>query len=111
MNSLWLIEGLSYARRPAERLVIDLDSSSLTLDGTTHQDIDSSGLRIVAALHQAARNGNPYLSGKTLSQTVPGCAGGEKTVRRVIGRLPGPLRNLIVGEKGKGYFLKLPPPK
>jgi hypothetical protein len=96
---------------PPERLNIDLESNSLTLDGITYTDLDPVGLRIIQALAQRMRSGEGPLSGKQLSQLVPGCSGGEKTVRRHLRSLPEPVQALVKGKPGAGRWLQLPPPK
>jgi hypothetical protein len=96
---------------PFPRLIIDLDSNSLSLDGTTHTGLNATGLRVIHALREAASGGNPVVSSKMLSQIVPGCRGGEKAVRRALLRLPDPVRALVKSRTGSGRWLELPSPK
>jgi hypothetical protein len=96
---------------PRDRLIIDLESNSLTIDGRQYANLDPIGLRIVHELHMAARSGNPQMSGQKLSETVCACRGGGKAVRRCLARLPSTVRALVKGKRGKGYWLELPPPK
>jgi hypothetical protein len=91
------------------RLVIDLQSNSLSLDGVTYAGLDPTGLRIIAALEEAMRSGNPILSANQLSETVPGCRGGQRAVRRALGRLPAPIRQWVKAKTGAGHWLELPP--
>jgi hypothetical protein len=97
------------APSPRERLVIDLESNSLTLDGDPFQDLDPTGLRIIAALQAALRSGAPIMSAKTISGQVPGCHGGPKAVSRCLHRLPEEIQALVRAERGKGHRLQLPP--
>jgi hypothetical protein len=95
---------------PRDRLIIDLESNSLIIDGTQHPSLHPIGLRIVQALQLAARSGAPRIAGRKLSEIVPGCRGGGKTVRRSLARLPDAVRALVKAEASKGYWLELPPP-
>jgi hypothetical protein len=93
----------------SNRLTIDLESNSLTLDGILHADLDPIGLRIIDALEKELRSGNLVVSGSRLSELVPGCRGGEKAVRRKLAKLPKAIRSLVKALPGKGHWLQLPP--
>jgi hypothetical protein len=96
-------------RQRSDRLTIDWESNSLTLDGVVHGGLDPTGLRIIAALQEALWSGNPVVSGPKLSELVPGCRGGEKAVRRKLEKLPEAIQSLVEAERGTGYWLQLPP--
>jgi hypothetical protein len=95
------------APRP-HRLVIDLESNSLSLDGVTFASLDPTGLRLITALEQAMRSGVPVLSANRLSEAVPCCSGGGRTVRRALRRLPAEIRRLVKAKTGAGHWLELP---
>ncbi len=91
------------------RLVIDLETNCLTLDGVTYGPLDPPGLRIIDYLHK--RGGN-IVPPDEICGNVPGCAGGENNIRRALKRLPEPVRSLAKGRPGSGRRLQLPaPPK
>jgi hypothetical protein len=92
---------------PLERLTIDLDSNSVTLDGTSFNGLDPLAVRILQALKEAQ---GLYLSSRWIGTNISGCNGGEKGVRRHLGTLPEQLQAIIVATSGAGRRLQLPPP-
>jgi hypothetical protein len=100
--------GAAISTSPAHRLAIDLQCGSLTLDGIPYNGLDPNGLRIIDSLRAAMLSGDPVRSSKWLSETIPDCTGGEKSVRRVLSRLPPAIRGLVKAKPGKGRWLALP---
>jgi hypothetical protein len=90
---------------PPQRLVIDLETNTLTLDGVPFTGLDPTGLRIVSWLWEA----KGIVSSKDLCENVPGCGSGEKTVRRHLGKLPREIQALVKPRPGAGRYLELPP--
>jgi hypothetical protein len=88
-----------------ERLVTDLESNSVTLDGVLFSKLDPVAVRVLHFLRE--QRGVPISRG-AVSQQVRGCSGGEKAVRRAEAKLPPQLQSLIKGRTGSGIFLELP---
>jgi integrase len=103
-----LLQALENAGEEKEgRLVINLDTNSITLDGVPYPDLDHAAVRIVKHLYEAGK----YVSSNELSEAVPGCRGGDKPVRARIKKLPEAIRNLLKGRRGSGRIIQLPPKK
>lgn len=90
---------------PAERLVIDLWTNSVALDGEHFEHIDPLAVRILQAFHNA---GGSVLTSKEIQRTVKGCTGDPRNVSRAIDKLPGPLKFCVKGASGIGRWLELP---
>jgi hypothetical protein len=92
-----------------DRLVIDRQANTITLDGTCYADLHPNAVRVVAALMDAgAVGGERKLSAKELLQRLPGC-NHENTLRRWLDNLPTPVRKCVKGRPGVGRWLELPP--
>jgi hypothetical protein len=88
----------------SQRLTIDSQSATVTLDSRTFANLPRNAVRILEALDQA--DPRP-LTGKEL-QKLPGLKG--KRIDRELGKLPAPLRSIVQGATGRGYQIVLPPP-
>jgi hypothetical protein len=89
-----------------DRFKVDLASNTITLDNTTYLDQDHTACRIVKALRDAQ---GKALSGRWLSETIPGCRGGQSNVARCLDRLHPSIRICVRGKTNDGYRLQLPP--
>jgi hypothetical protein len=89
-----------------DRLIIDLETCSVVLDGKTYRDIDRVPLLILKALQDAgpgqSRTGADLLK-------LPGLKG--KNITRELAKLDThkKIRAMVQGEAGDGYWLQLPP--
>jgi hypothetical protein len=88
-----------------QRLLIDLYTNTITLDGTPYPDLDPTAVRLVKAYNDKA---GTYVSSKEVCASVPGCRGGERAVRRRLSKLPPAIRALLKGKPGAGRCLQLP---
>jgi hypothetical protein len=89
----------------AGRLVIDLETNSVTLDGKTYPNLDPSAARALDALRRAG--GKPTKTAKVRAR-LDGC-NHDTTFRRWLGQLPEPLRKCRKWKTGLGIWLELPP--
>jgi hypothetical protein len=99
----WLIARETVEKQP-DRLLFDGDTYTVTLDGRPFREIDPTPFRLMRALYNTRHSGP--LNGERL-QTAAGLVG--KNLYREWEKLPQPLRDLVQGSGGKGYFLHLPP--
>jgi hypothetical protein len=90
------------AKQARPRLTIDLESKAVTLDDTVYSSLDPDAIRILQAIHLAAR----VITGPEL-QELRGCKG--KRIDRCLRKLPSPLRKIVESATGKGYWIELPP--
>jgi hypothetical protein len=91
------------AEAPPERLRFDPDTYGISLDDQAFPGVDPTAFRLLRALYNGRHNGP--LSGREL-QRAAGMTG--KNLNREWDKLPGPLRDLVLGAGGKGYSLRLP---
>jgi len=82
---------------PPERLVIDLQTNSATLNGCTYSDLDPDALQILKAIWEARGN---WMSSSTL-QKLPGLE--RARIDRILKKLPSALDALICSATGEGY--------
>ncbi len=87
------------------RLVFDLETLTVTLDGTRHGPLAPIAFQLLKALHEAP---GVALSSAHLQTSIPGCKGDEKTLRKHIAGLPRALRDCIKAQPGIGRWLLLP---
>jgi hypothetical protein len=106
---------LDFARAPFEippppRIIVDLDTHSITLDGSRFCDVDPDACRLVQALLDAKASGeNGALPITRLRREyLPGC-NHDKTFQRWRSKLPTPLQNCVRSKPGGGVWLQLPP--
>jgi hypothetical protein len=93
---------------PPQRITFDQETLSITLDRITYSSLTPPGFGILKVLYDARP---AFLSSKKLQERVPGCKGGEKTLRRHINKLPKPLSVCIRARRGAGRWFQLPPNK
>jgi hypothetical protein len=90
------------ARPPRERLTVDLDSNTATLDGRCFGPLDPDSARILDAL----RRTGGWITIKKLCEQI-GC-NHATTLQRWREKLPPELQAIIVGQPGTGLCLQLP---
>jgi hypothetical protein len=93
---------------------VDFDAPSLfiTLDGVRHGPLSPQGFGIFFALYQSMSQARDRpVPWKELQESVPGCKGDDKTLRRHIKELPEQLRGCIKSKRAAGRWLVLPPKK
>jgi hypothetical protein len=88
----------------AGRLVIDLETNSVTLDGTLYPNLDPNAVRALDALRLAG--GKPTNTAKVRAR-LDGC-NHDTTFRRWLDQLPKPLRECRKRKAGSGIWLELP---
>jgi hypothetical protein len=88
---------------PAERLVFDRDTLTITLDGLPHPNLDPTAFRILEAIR--AESPEKASSKQLLEQ--PGLRG--KNIDRELRKLPEELRAVVQGSSGSGRWIALPP--
>jgi hypothetical protein len=99
------------------RLIIELETGSLVLDGDLYVGLDPTALAVVAYLQRKGR----LVSSRELQANVPGCNRDEKQIRRCLERLQKklnyrcgastrglPTLNLVKSAPGRGSWLELP---
>jgi hypothetical protein len=87
------------------RLVIELGTNCVTLDGTPYLKIDPDAVRALDVLRDAG--GKPTSMAK-LRAKVPNC-NHDTTFGRWLDKLPRPLRACVKAKTGSGIWLELPP--
>jgi hypothetical protein len=108
--SAWALEAILSDAVVPPRLVIDLASSTVTLDGVRHCEIDPGALRALRAYQQLAEQFGEGVNFPAKSVMGKLNCFHAETLNRWIKALPQDLRGLIVGTRGSGRRLRLPPP-
>jgi hypothetical protein len=100
-------KGASAPPAAVDWIVIDTESNSVRLTGSgeVFEKLDPTAVRILEVLHQA---GGSFVSSRILCAKVPGCRGGENSVRRALKKLPTALGALVRGKSGAGRSLQKP---
>jgi hypothetical protein len=88
---------------PAERLVFDHDTFTITLDGRPYPHLDPTAFRILETIR--AKHPEKASSKHLLEQ--PGLKG--KNIDRELRKLPEELRAVVQGSSGSGRWIALPP--
>lgn len=89
-----------------QRLVIDLQSKTLVLDGQAYSSVDPTALALLKFLQE---HPGQKFSASELQQHVPGLKGDESRIRRVLDTLDPTIRECVKGKRGTGRWLQLPP--
>src|SRR5262249_46401466 len=90
-------------RTPEERLTVDDLTLTVTLDGKRFPDADPTAFQLFRAIYQGG--GRPVSSSELME--LPGLRG--KNIPREVNKLPRALRDPVKGNRGKGYWIQLPP--
>jgi hypothetical protein len=91
--------------KAAHRLVIDLLSNTITLDGTAFRQLNPNSIRAFKVYFDGA---GATLSSKKVRDSLKGCHH-DKTLQRWLDALPQQLRTCLKGVTGSGRYLELPP--
>jgi hypothetical protein len=91
---------------PSNRLALDPQTQTVTLDGAPYQVDDPKAF---AVYQEIASAGPQPLTGADIRGRVRGCHGAKK-VRQLLDSLPGPIRATIRSGPN-GYWLNLAPPR
>jgi hypothetical protein len=95
---------LHQAEQRTERLFLDCETLTITLDARPFTNIDPVPFQLCQALYKAGPG--QVVGSKDLLQ-LPGLKG--KNLPRELEKLPPELRGLVRGVGGKGYWLQFPP--
>jgi hypothetical protein len=94
---------------PPPRLVVDLQTNVVTLDGVAYK-VEAEGAILVQAVVEANKAGELPAAIRRIRRRIPGCHH-DTTFQRRKDRLPKPIQNCIKGKSGAGVYLELPPIK
>jgi hypothetical protein len=94
---------------PRPRLVVNLDTNTITIDGTDYPGVDPDGLAVFEALRRLKAEGKVRaVPARKLRDELANCHH-DTTLKRWISKLPKPIRDCIKGKPGAGRWIELPP--